>query len=97
MGNGPLPIGSTHARDYAPMREQLPLSSLTADESGFVRFKCSKCPRLEKAPLAKLRERFHPDAGLVNILNAILPTDCPNATPNASGIRSCGFHYRDLP
>jgi hypothetical protein len=46
--------------------------------------------------LAKLRERFAPGAGLVNILNTLLPKDCPNAAPDPWGVRSRKFHYRDL-
>jgi hypothetical protein len=90
------PIGGTHARDYRPMREQRPLTDLTADPLGYVRFTCSRCPRLGKIRLADLQARFAAAAGLVNVLNAVAPRDCPHAKPNPSGTRSCGFRYRDL-
>jgi hypothetical protein len=85
-----------HVRDFAQQREQRSLASLTADEGGYVRFVCLHCPRTGKIPLATLRERFRPDAGLVDILNAMLPEDCAKSVPDPSGIRACGFCYRDL-
>jgi len=90
------PIGHMHVRDFAPLREQRPLSELTADEGGYVRFVCRSCPRTGKVKLEALRARFSPDAGLVNILNTLLPADCPEAKPNPWGIRACRFSYRDL-
>jgi hypothetical protein len=96
MSDRPLPIGSLHAREFAPMRTQVPLSELRADGEGDVRFACKQCPRTEKIPLVDLQARFQPSEGLVNILNCILPDDCPRAGRNSSGLRECGFHYRDL-
>jgi hypothetical protein len=90
------PIGGTHARDWRPLREQVPLSELRADAAGFVHLDCRACPRTEKIALADLRARFAPDAGLVNILNAIRPTDCPHAGFDAVGHNRCGIYYRDL-
>jgi hypothetical protein len=96
MSDGRTPIGHMHARDFAPMREQRPLSSLTADAGGYVRFACRSCQRTGKVKLSALRERFRPNEGLVNILNTLLPKECPKAAPNPWGIRSCKFRYRDL-
>jgi hypothetical protein len=90
------PIGHMHARDFAPMRTQVPLSDLRADEAGWVRFTCKRCPRTGKVRLEALKARFSPDEGLVDILNMLLPADCPHAEPNAWDIRSCGWRYRDL-
>ena len=97
MRDRPLPIGSTHARDYTPTREQRTLAELSADDLGYVRFRCLHCPRTAKVQLAKLRERFAPGAGLVNVLNAIRPRDCRQAAPDPWGVVHCGFCYRDLP
>jgi hypothetical protein len=96
MANGPLPIGSLHVRDFAPLRTQRPLSDLTADADGYIRFACLKCPRQGKVALAKLRERFQPTEGLVNILNTLAPTDCQHGGVDAWGNHACGFCYRDL-
>ena len=96
MGNGPLPIGSLHSRDFAPMRTQVPLSALKADAQGYVRFDCKLCQRTGQIPLADLTARFRPTEGLVNILNAVLPEDCPKSKPDPSGMRPCGFRYRDI-
>jgi hypothetical protein len=85
-----------HARDFGEMREQRTLAELGADDLGYVRFVCAGCPRTGKVALAKLRERFAPGAGLVNILNTLLPKDCPHAAPDPWGVRSCKFRYRDL-
>jgi hypothetical protein len=93
---GPLPIGSLHVRDFAELRQQVPLRDLTADEAGLVWFECTACPRQESHPLSQMRARFHPDAGLVNILNALKPKDCPKARPDPWGNHPCGFRYRDL-
>jgi hypothetical protein len=90
------PIGGTHARDFALVREQVPLCELKPDEAGYVRLACRACPRTDKIPLADLKARFAPEAGLVNILNAIRPTDCPGAGFNAVGHNRCGIYYRDL-
>jgi hypothetical protein len=96
MGNGPLPIGSLHVRDFAPLRTQRRLAELTADARGFVRFSCLHCPRTGEVALADLRARFRPDEGLVNILNTLLPADCPGAVRDPSGVVRCGFCYSDL-
>jgi hypothetical protein len=93
---GPLPIGSLHVRDFAELRRQRPLSELTADEGGFVRFACLKCPRTGKVRLASLHARFAPTEGLVGILNDLAPKDCPLAGPDPWSSRACGFCYRDL-
>ena len=95
MQNQKTPIGGTHARDWQPLREQAPLSALKPDDAGFVHFECVACPRTDKIALADLRARFAPDAGLVNILNAIRPTDCPHAGFDAVGHNRCGIYYRD--
>lgn len=78
------------------MRTQRTLDTLPADAEGFVRFRCLSCPRTGKIALAKLQERFAPDAGLVNVLNAIMPPDCPKAGADPWGNHPCGFCYRDL-
>jgi hypothetical protein len=78
------------------MREQRPLSDLTADQLGYVRFVCTRCPRSGKVKLASLQARFRVDAGLVDILNALAPKDCSGAKRNPWGSHSCGFYYRDL-
>lgn len=97
MGNGPLPIGSLHSRDFADdLRTQRTLAELPADERGYVRLACLHCPRVGKISLAKLQERFAPTAGLNNILHAIMPKDCPKSERDAWGIIRCGFCYRDL-
>lgn len=93
---GPLPIGSLHVRDFAELRQQRQLSELTADAGGYVRFDCGGCPRTGKIRLADLQARFRPDAGLVDILNALAPKDCPKARPDPWGHRPCRFQYRDL-
>ncbi|THD56534.1 hypothetical protein [Phenylobacterium sp.] len=90
------PPGYMKTRDFAPMRQQVPLSELTGDARGDVWFACTRCPHAERRALADLRARFAPDAGLVNILNTLRPKDCPKSERNASGIVGCGFHYRDL-
>ena len=90
------PLGGTHARDWQPLREQVPLAEAPVDARGFVRFNCRACPRTGKIALADLKARFAPDAGLVNILNAIRPTDCPGAGFDAVGHNRCGIYYRDL-
>jgi hypothetical protein len=89
-------IGGMHARDFDDFRQQRPLSDLTADHLGYVRFACKRCPRTGRIRLADLRARFPPEAGLVNILNAVMPKDCPGNARDAQGIKRCGFHYRDL-
>lgn len=96
MEKPPLPIGRMHVRDFAAGNEQRRLATLQADGEGYVRFTCSKCPRTGKVRLAKLRERFSPSEGLVNILNTLAPKDCPHAQPDPSGNHACGFRYRDL-
>jgi hypothetical protein len=90
------PLGGTHARDFADFRQQRTLAELTADPEGYVRFRCLKCPRTGKVELAKLRERFKPSEGLVNILNTLVPTDCNLAGADPWGNHPCGFCYRDL-
>ena len=90
------PLGGTHARDFDDGRQQVPLSELTGDDLGYVRFDCTRCPRRGKIRLEALRARFAPAAGLVNILNAVAPKDCPGARHDAQGIKRCGFHYRGL-
>jgi hypothetical protein len=90
------PIGGTHARDFAAVRQQRTLAELTGDAEGFVRFGCLKCPRTGKVELAKLRARFAPSEGLVNILNRLAPADCPLAGEDPWGNHPCGFCYRDL-
>jgi hypothetical protein len=90
------PIGGTHVRDFDDLRQQRPLSDLRADHLGHVRFACSLCPRTGEIRLADLRARFPAQAGLVNVLNAVRPADCPHAERDASGTLRCGFHYRDL-
>lgn len=90
------PLGGMHARDFDACRQQVPLAELTGDHLGYVRFACTRCPRRGKIRLEALRARFAPDAGLVNVLNAIAPKDCPGAKHDAQGIKRCGFHYRDL-
>ena len=90
------PIGRMHVRDFAPARTQRPLSDLTADGLGYVRFDCGGCPRTGKVRLEALKARFAPDTGLVNVLNSILPQDCPLRDPDPSGSRLCRFRYRDL-
>jgi hypothetical protein len=92
----PLPIGTLHAGDFVALRQQRPLSELTADRLGYVRFSCSKCARTGKIRLEALQARFALDVGLVSILSAISPKDCLNAERSPSGLRQCGFHYRDL-
>jgi hypothetical protein len=87
------PIGGMRASDFADLREQRPLSDLRADAGGYVRF---DCPRAGKLKLETMLTRFRPGAGLVNILNALAPKDCPKTEPNPSGIRSCAWRYRDL-
>jgi len=96
MGNGPLPIGSLHVRDFDDFRTQRPLSDLTADESGHVRFACLKCPCTGKVLLSALHARFRPTDGLVGILNLLAPSDCPLAGADPWGNHPCGFCYRDL-
>jgi hypothetical protein len=93
---GPLPIGALHVRDFAPMRTQRRLAELGADAAGLVRFSCLHCPRTGEVALADLRARFAPDEGLVNILNTLLPADCPRAARDPSGVVRCGFCYDDL-
>jgi len=78
------------------MRTQVPLSDLQPDAHGYVHFDCKLCERTAQIPLADLKARFRPTEGLVNILNQLLPQDCPKAHPDPSGIRACGFRYRDL-
>jgi len=90
------PIGGTHARDFAQLRAQRPLSDLTADEGGYVRFRCMSCPRTGKVRLSALQERFKPTEGLVGILNTLLPKDCAKREPDPWGNVLCGFCYRDL-
>ncbi|RAK59879.1 hypothetical protein DJ021_08700 [Phenylobacterium hankyongense] len=85
-----------HDRDFSLHRTQRPLAELRADAQGFVRFNCSKCPRTGKVRLAKLRERFPPTEGLVDILLRLTPTDCEFAERSPWGTRQCGFCYRDL-
>jgi hypothetical protein len=46
--------------------------------------------------LDDLRARFAQDAGLVNVLNAIRPDDCPGAGVDFQGFNRCGIYYRDL-
>ncbi|HEY2749763.1 hypothetical protein [Phenylobacterium sp.] len=96
--SGPLPIGSLHARDFAPMRTQRTLAEAPADSQGYVRFSCLNrdCSRTGKIRLAALQQRFAPGEGLVNILNAVMPKDCPRSAPDPWGSRRCGFCYRDL-
>ena len=89
-------IGQTHSRDFSMHRTQRRLAELRADDQGFVRFRCLKCPRTGKVELAKLRKRFRATEGLVNILNTLAPTDCPMASADPWGNRPCGFCYRDL-
>ncbi len=90
------PIGGTHSRDFGELKQQRQLSELRADERGYVRFRCLKCPRTGKVELAKLKERFAPDAGLVDILNTLLPVDCAKTERDPWGHVACGFCYRDL-
>lgn len=94
--SGMSQIGQTHARDFGLHRQQVPLAELQADPEGFVRFCCKVCPHTGKIALVDLRARFAPDAGLVNILNAIRPHDCPGAGLDFQGFNRCGIHYRDL-
>lgn len=89
-------IGHTHVRDFDLRRSQRALAELAADDAGYVRFSCLKCPRTGLVELAQLRARFRPTEGLVNILNSLAPPDCPLAAPDASGNRTCGYCYRDL-
>ena len=90
------PLGGTHARDFKPMRQQAPLSELTAGEDGYVRFSCSRCPRTGKIRLAELHARFAPEAGLVNVLNTVAPRDCGRRSRKHAGDPGCGWYYRDL-
>jgi hypothetical protein len=90
------PIGGTHARDFDQLQQQTPLAELRADERGFVRFDCKICPRTGEIALADLRARFALNAGLVGILNAIRPSDCPGAGVDFQGFNRCGYRYRDL-
>jgi len=90
------PIGGTHARDWQPLREQVALANVPVDARGDVRFGCRRCPHTGKVAAADLRARFAPDAGLVNILNALRPKDCPGAGVDFQGFNRCGFYYRDL-
>ena len=85
-----------HARDFAPLRQQRPLTDLTADETGSVRLSCSRCPRQETVALLELHQRFSPQAGLVDVLNALAAGYCAKARSDASGTRHCGLCYRDL-
>lgn len=97
MADGPLPIGSLHVRDFrADLRVQRTLADLTGDDRGDVSFACLKCPHQGKMALAELRARFRPDAGLVDILNVLMPSGCVKAARDPSGSRACGFCYRDL-
>lgn len=91
------PIGGTHARDFDSVPMQVPLTNLSADERGYVRFRCMVCPRTGKIRLSDLHARFKPTDGLVNILNAVRPKDCTKSPPDPWGIVRCGFCYRDLP
>jgi hypothetical protein len=90
------PIGQTHDRDFSLHRQQVPLAELRADAEGFVHFRCKACPRTDRIALAELKARFAPEAGLVNILNAIRPKDCPGAGVDFQGFNRCGIHYGDL-
>lgn len=85
-----------HHRDFSLHRMQRTLSALTADDQGFVRFACLKCPRTGKVALAALQARFAPEEGLVNILNTLAPKACALAKADPWGNRACGFCYRDL-
>jgi hypothetical protein len=89
-------IGQTHARDFSLYRMQTPLADLRADAQGFVHFCCKACPRTDRIALDDLRARFAQDAGLVNVLNAIRPDDCPGAGVDFQGFNRCGIYYRDL-
>lgn len=90
------PIGGTHARDWEPLRTQVSLTNVPVDDRGYVRFNCKTCPHAGEIAVADLRARFAPDAGLVNILNAIRPKDCPGAGADFQGFNRCGIYYRDL-
>jgi hypothetical protein len=96
MGTGPLPIGSLHVRDFDGLRTQRTLAELKADAHGLVQFRCLKCPRTEAVPMAVLTARFRATAGLVDILNALAPADCPQAGVDVSGNHPCGFCYGEL-
>ena len=85
-----------HHRAFGLQRTQVTLAELPADAEGFVRFWCRRCPRTDRIPLATLKARFAPEAGLVNILNAIKPPDCPLAGEDAQGNHPCDYRYRDL-
>jgi hypothetical protein len=89
-------MGSLHSRDFAEMRQQVPLSEVPVDAGGYVRFSCTICPRTGRIALADLQARFRPREGLVNILNAVAPKDCPKVAPDPWGNHPCGFCYRDL-
>ncbi|MGH6909797.1 MAG: hypothetical protein ACREE0_14590 [Phenylobacterium sp.] len=90
------PIGETHARDFSLDRQQVRLAELRGDAEGSVRFCCRVCPHTGEIALDELRARFGPGAGLVNVLNAIRPTDCPGAGVDFQGFNRCGIRYRDL-
>jgi hypothetical protein len=90
------PIGETHSRDFNLDRQQVRLAELQGDADGFVWFCCKVCPRTDRIALDELRARFTPGAGLVNILNALRPKDCPGAGVDFQGFNRCGIRYRDL-
>jgi hypothetical protein len=85
-----------HHRDFALDGQQVTLAEAPVDADGLVWFRCLKCPRTGKVRLARLQARFAPTEGLVNILNALAPKDCPLAGADPWGNHLCGFCYRDL-
>ena len=89
-------IGGMQARDFDSGQTQALLETVPQDEQGYVRFACMSCPRTGKVAAAKLRDRFAPTEGLVNILNVLKPKDCPRARPDPWGNHRCGWCYRDL-
>jgi len=98
MPQNRTPIGQMHARDFDTYRQQRSLSELVPDIGGYIRFGClhGDCQRTGKIPLAVLQARYRPQAGLVDILNALRPKDCPKGKPDPSGSRRCGWCYRGL-
>lgn len=96
MDSRRTPYGGMHSRDFSTYRQQRTLGEAPVDGRGDVRFACTRCPRTGKVAMAELRARFSPQAGLVNILNALLPADCGKSKRTPGGHVECGYYYRDL-
>jgi hypothetical protein len=61
-----------------------------------LRVACTKCERSGRYSVARLIERYGPDAGLPDWKDAVITADCPQrAKPGIWNL--CGTHFPDLP